>query len=293
VDAYAKAAGSTDACPGMTWWLLAGIGAIETNHGRYGGAAADVLGNVRPAIYGPRLDGSLDGTAVIEDSDGGRLDGDPFFDRAMGPMQHLPSSWRSNGRDGNGDGIADPQNLYDAVRASAVHLCGSAGGSVDTPERMRRAVYGYNPSNEYVADVLGRASVYALPVAGEPTEIGPLVEVHGITVSSQIAPALDAMVTAAAAEGVTLTGSGWRSTADQVALRQAHCGQSLEDIWQKPSGQCSPPTAIPGTSMHEKGLAVDFHNLPGAWAWLAGNAGRFGFRNNLPTEPWHWSTTGN
>src|SRR5680860_112310 len=35
VDSYAKAAGSTDACPGMAWWLLAGIGAIETNHGRY------------------------------------------------------------------------------------------------------------------------------------------------------------------------------------------------------------------------------------------------------------------
>lgn len=292
VDAYAKAAASPDACPGLAWWLLAGIGAIETNHGRYGGATADVSGRVLPGIYGPRLDGSLAGTAVIVDSDAGLLDGDRTFDRAMGPMQHLPSSWRSNGRDGNGDGIADPQNLYDAARASAVHLCGSVGGQLDSVERVRRAVYGYNPSEVYVADVLARASVYAAPMAGEPQDLGPLVVVHGIMVSSQIAGPLDAMVQAAARDGVTLVGSGWRSIADQVALRQAHCGPTLEDIWRKPSGACHVPTAVPGTSMHERGLAVDFQDLPGAWAWLAANASRFGFRNNLPTEPWHWSTTG-
>ncbi|MPY95292.1 MAG: hypothetical protein GEV08_20235 [Acidimicrobiia bacterium] len=292
VDAYAKAAASPDACPGLSWWLLAGIAAIETDHGRYGGAAADLAGNVRPAIYGPRLDGALAGTAVIGDSDQGRLDGDPLFDRAMGPLQHLPSSWRANGRDGNGDGIADPQNLYDAARASAVHLCSSAGGEVGSADRTRRAVFGYNPSNDYVADVLARASVYALPVPGQSPTAGPLVQVHGIMVASPIAPALDAMVQAAKAQGVVLAGSGYRSTADQVLLRQAHCGPTLDDIWRKPSGACAVPTAVPGTSLHEQGLAVDFQDLPGAWAWLAANAGRFGFANTIPSEPWHWSMTG-
>ena len=293
LDAYVKAAASEDACPGLSWWLIGGIGSVETNHGRFGGAVADLSGRVSPPIYGPRLDGSLAGTAVIEDSDGGRLDGDTAYDRAMGPMQHLPSSWRSNGRDGNGDGVADPQTLYDAARASAVHLCASAGGAVDTPDRVEDAVFGYNPSRAYVADVLERASLLVAPFAGGavPGTVQPVI-VRGITVDATIAPALEAMIATAAAEGVELVGSGLRTTAEQVELRRVHCGPTADDIWRKPSGACSPPTAIPGTSMHERGLAVDFENRPGAWVWLAANAGRFGFRNNLPTEPWHWSTTG-
>ncbi len=295
LDAYVKAAASPDACPGLTWWIIGGVGAIETNHGRYGGNVADAAGTVHPGIFGPRLDGSLEGTEIISDSDGGRIDGDPAYDRAVGPTQHLPSSWRSNGRDGNGDGIADPQNLYDAARATAVHLCASAGGSMDTPARVRAGIFGYNPSNAYVADVLERAAALSAPVLGDGNATGTLqpVVVRGITVDVSIAPALEAMVAAAAAQGVELTGSGLRTTDEQVALRRAHCGESADDIWRKPSGQCSPPTAIPGTSNHERGLAIDFTNTPGAWAWLAANAGRFGFLNRLPTEPWHWSTTGN
>ncbi|MYI29227.1 MAG: hypothetical protein F4064_14260, partial [Acidimicrobiales bacterium] len=104
----------------------------------------------------------------------------------------------------------------------------------------------------------------------------------------------------AARDGIRLTGGGYRSAASQIALRRAHCGTSEWAIWQKPSYQCRPPTARPGRSMHERGLAIDFrHNGRSvtsrnstAFRWLAANAATYGL-HNLPSEPWHWSTNGN
>jgi hypothetical protein len=127
----------------------------------------------------------------------------------------------------------------------------------------------------------------------------PLRTVRGITVHADVAASLEALLAAAAADGFVLTGSGYRDPADQVALRRAHCGPTDYDIWQRPPSQCRPPTAIPGTSMHEVGKAVDFswngraitsRDSP-AFRWLAANAGRFGWYN-LPSEPWHWSING-
>ena len=86
----------------------------------------------------------------------------------------------------------------------------------------------------------------------------------------------------------------------EIALRRAHCGTSDYAIYEMPASQCHPPTAPPGQSMHEQGLAIDFtngghlissHSDP-AWQWLSANAGGFGFRNH-PSEPWHWSVNGN
>ena len=123
----------------------------------------------------------------------------------------------------------------------------------------------------------------------------PLTTVDGITVASSIADQLDRMIKAAAADGIQLGGSGYRDPAQQEALREAHCPNPATD----PPSACTPPTARPGTSMHERGLAVDFtanghliqsHSDPG-FVWLAGNAASYGFYN-LPSEPWHWSTTG-
>jgi LAS superfamily LD-carboxypeptidase LdcB len=82
-----------------------------------------------------------------------------------------------------------------------------------------------------------------------------------------------------------------------VALRIKNCGSLATNytIYDKPSGQCQPPTARPGTSMHEKGLAIDVSNCGShtteCWKWLNNNAAKFGLRN-LPSEPWHWSTAG-
>ena len=124
--------------------------------------------------------------------------------------------------------------------------------------------------------------------------------VRGITVATSIADQLDRLLSAADAAGLHLGGSGYRDSSSQVALRRQHCGTSDYDVYDKPASQCHPPTARPGQSMHEQGLAVDFTNNGSiirshsdeAFRWLQGNASRFGFYN-LPSEAWHWSTNGN
>jgi septal ring factor EnvC (AmiA/AmiB activator) len=121
-----------------------------------------------------------------------------------------------------------------------------------------------------------------------------------ITVAGSIADNVQALLNAAARDGVSLCArSGWRSPEEQIALRIQNCGSSNYAIYYMPASQCSPPTARPGTSMHEQGLAIDFScNGGGAitygnecWNWLAAHAAEYGLYN-LPSEPWHWSTTG-
>ena len=129
---------------------------------------------------------------------------------------------------------------------------------------------------------------------------GEIVSVGGIRVHQSISQNLANLLSAAAADGILLGGGGYRSSASQIALRRAHCGTSDYDIYQKPSHQCSPPTARPGRSNHERGLAIDFTSngraitsrSTSAFQWLSANAARYGFYN-LPSEPWHWSVDGN
>ena len=126
--------------------------------------------------------------------------------------------------------------------------------------------------------------------------------VRGITVARSIADDIRRLMNAADRDGVRLGGWGYRSTARQIELRRAHCGTTRYAIYEMPSSQCSPPTARPGASMHEKGLAIDFYKkgrngaaipIGGTreFRWLKRNAARFGLYN-LPSEPWHWSTNG-
>jgi hypothetical protein len=159
-EAAAWASGFDPGC-GLSWTVLAGIGRIESNHGMYGGAATrfSAGGTVSPRITGPPLNGQ--GVARIPDSDGGRWDGDPVWDRAVGPMQFIPSTWRSLGRDGNDDTVADPNNLFDSAVSAAAYLCLSVDGSLTDPAVLRQAVYNYNHSWPYVDAILGWARVYA------------------------------------------------------------------------------------------------------------------------------------
>jgi hypothetical protein len=154
------AAGFDPGCH-LRWSLLAGIGRIESNHGRHGGAATrfSTTGDVSPAILGPPLDGR-GGSAAIHDSDGGRFDGNTSWDQAVGPMQFLPSTWRSLGRDGNHDGVANPNNFFDASVSAAGYLCLAHDGDLSDPAQLRQAVYAYNHSWDYVDTVLGWASFY-------------------------------------------------------------------------------------------------------------------------------------
>ncbi len=126
-----------------------------------------------------------------------------------------------------------------------------------------------------------------------------LQTVRTITVACSIAAQLDKMLGAAEGDGFTFTGGGYRSPDQQVAVREKNCGSSQYAVYQEPPEDCSPPTAYPGTSMHEQGLAIDFmwngsiissHSSP-AWQWLNTHAATFGFYN-LPSEPWHWSVNG-
>ena len=126
-----------------------------------------------------------------------------------------------------------------------------------------------------------------------------LVTVRGITVNSAIAGQVEALLAAAEADGFTFTGGGHRSPERQIELRRQNCGTSYYAVYEMPSSQCSPPTARPGRSMHERGLAIDFNCRGGlvdsrsdpCFEWLAANATRFGLYN-LPSEPWHWSVNG-
>ena len=136
------------------------------------------------------------------------------------------------------------------------------------------------------------------PTVSAPT--GGMSTVRGIRVASSLAANLEAMLAAAATAGMSFGGGGYRDSQGQIATRMANCGLSSYDIYEKPASQCSPPTARPGFSMHEQGLAIDFtyngslittKTNPG-FVWLAANASRFGLYN-LPSEPWHWSTNGN
>ncbi|HEY3630096.1 MAG TPA: lytic murein transglycosylase [Jatrophihabitantaceae bacterium] len=152
---------------GVDWSLLAGIGRVESDHGRFAGAALHADGTSTSRIIGIPLDGSH--SALIRDTDGGRLDGDRVFDRAVGPMQFIPSTWAHWGADADGDGVADPFDINDAALAAARYLC-AAGGDLRTTAGRIAAVLSYNHSDEYVARVLALAAAYraGVPVDGIP-----------------------------------------------------------------------------------------------------------------------------
>lgn len=161
LEAYWRAASTSAATnPGchLDWALLAAIGHAETGHGTHRGARPAPDGSVEPVILGPVLDG--EGFERITDTDLGQFDGDPIMDRAVGPMQFIPSTWRGYSADGNGDGIGDPHNIYDAAVAAADYLCRNAGGDVQAPGPAGRAVLAYNHSSTYAAKVLGLAEHY-------------------------------------------------------------------------------------------------------------------------------------
>lgn len=200
IDAYIR--GAARSTCSVDWALLAGIGSIESKHGRLGGASVSRSGQVSPQIFGPLLDGGAsevddgplvapiqswwdsvrssmadpsnsesgrgerdlegadeedtgNGFAVIVDSDDGRLDGNDEWDRAIGPMQFLPETWSRWATDGNGDGVSDPHNLYDATASAARFLCHLSATRGSSPSTFLR---GYNDSASYVRSVLATAA---------------------------------------------------------------------------------------------------------------------------------------
>jgi len=138
------------------------------------------------------------------------------------------------------------------------------------------------------------------PVTISITGSGSIVSVRGIRIHQSIADNLAGLLSAAQSDGISLSGWGYRDSQRQIQLRRQNCGSSNYQVYQMSPSACSPPTARPGASNHERGLAVDFtyggstiksRSSP-AFQWLRANAARYGFYN-LPSEPWHWSVNGN
>ncbi len=209
--------------------------------------------------------------------------------------------------DWDGDGY-DTVALWDVTEDASVRYLDAAGTVVST-ETGLPADSTVSAASEHVVrlfreegfDLRGPEVVVA-SASIEPADIiiaangtiVVLVDVAGIRVSTEIGEQVAAMVEAAAEDGVELTGWGWRSHQRQIELREAHC----EDPVSTPPADCTPPTAYPGQSRHELGLAIDFHVEQKAigrgspqFAWLAENAEDYGLFN-LESEPWHWSVDG-
>ncbi|MFD0649545.1 lytic transglycosylase domain-containing protein [Streptomyces malaysiensis subsp. malaysiensis] len=131
----------------------------------------DADGTTVSPILGPVLNG--DGFALIKDTDGGAYDGDSTHDRAVGPMQFIPSTWASWGRDGNGDGERDPNNIYDAALAAGSYLCAD-GRDLSVKADLDRAILGYNHSQEYLNTVLSWFEYYKRGIHEVPDGTGVL-----------------------------------------------------------------------------------------------------------------------
>lgn len=163
LSAYRRAADSvahTDPACRLTWPVLAGIGKVESNHARGGDVTPD--GEMIDPIYGPALDGSA-GMAAIADSGGG-------WARAAGPMQFIPSTWAVWGADGDGDGRADVENVFDAALAAAHYLCAD-GRDLATGAGLSDAILSYNHSSRYLDTVTAWIRAYQNgggPVPDEP-----------------------------------------------------------------------------------------------------------------------------
>ncbi len=268
----------------VDWAVLAGIGKVECDHGR-----ADLLGCNPPDTV----------------NEAG----------ARGYMQFLGSTWRRGlgqhqleprssrpaldgqgyATDGDADGDADPWSWPDAASSAARLL--AANDVANDPEG---AVWSYNHDDEYVRRVMGLAATYR--AATTRSGSGTLSTVDGITVDAQIAAQVQELIAAAADAGFVLTGGGWRSADAQIALRRSHCGESHYAIYEMPPSLCTPPTARPGESMHERGLAIDFscdgdlvtNRSSACYRWLTVNAAAYGLMElTTGAEPWHWSTSGN
>lgn len=146
------------------WNTLAGIGFVESRHGTLQGGTIEADGVARPEIIGIALDGTT--TALIWDTDDGVLDGDPEYDRAVGPMQFIPETWNRWGVDGSGDGVASPHQIDDAALTAASYLCRSRSGLEDSSSWIA-AIRSYNDSVEYQNQVAEAASRYAAEASAE------------------------------------------------------------------------------------------------------------------------------
>lgn len=143
---------------GIAWNTLAAIGSVESGHGTIFGGALDADGRAAPPIVGPALTGTE--FDAITDTDHGALDGDTRWDRAVGPLQFIPSTWARWGADGNGDGVADPQQIDDAALAAANYLC-HGDRNLRLEADWIAAIGSYNGAASYLEKIVHAADTFA------------------------------------------------------------------------------------------------------------------------------------
>jgi membrane-bound lytic murein transglycosylase B len=142
----------------LAWTTLAALGEVESAHGSAGGAVLGADGSVQPPIYGLPLDGK-GGRQLIRDTDRGTIDGISTYDRAVGPMQFIPSAWRENAIDADNNGVADPNDIDDATLTAASYLCKN-GRDLSKPDAWWDAILSYNAVRPYAQRVFDAANLY-------------------------------------------------------------------------------------------------------------------------------------
>ncbi|MGX6740284.1 lytic murein transglycosylase [Streptomyces xantholiticus] len=232
----------------LRWQLLAAIGQVESGQARGGRVTAD--GTTVTPILGPQLDG--DGFALIRDSDGGVYDGDTVYDRAVGPMQFIPTTWADWGADGNGDGRADPQNVFDAALAAGRYLC-AGGRNLSDPGDLERSVLSYNHSTAYLRTALAWYTYYLaghrlVPDAdGAPADTAPAPE---RTRAAEPRPTRTASPSPTATPGTTRPSASPSGTASPSPGKSAPAGdpEPAEPLLPLPDPDLELPgdTVLPG-----------------------------------------------
>lgn len=228
----------------LSWTLVAAIGKVESNHGRFADSSLNRHGVVTPEILGPRLaPGS--GFAHIKDTDDGRFDGDTRVDRAMGPMQFIPSTWQRHGADGDGDHRRNPQDIDDAALAAGGYLCAS-GLDLSTSEGRQAAVFSYNHSAAYVNMVLGVYDAYEAGNFDPPVIVYPYpMELPTEEPSESASPTPSTPTTSAPTSAPTSAEPSTEPPAPTHDPKPTHSPKPTHTPRPTPTAQPTTPTPTP------------------------------------------------
>jgi membrane-bound lytic murein transglycosylase B len=239
----------------IPWQLIAAIGRVESDHGRYGGNTLGVDGISRPGIYGIAQNGKHK-TRAISDTDAGLYDHDEVWDRAVGPMQFIPPTWSVVGVDADGDAKRNPQDIDDAALASAVYLC-SGNDNLSTEPGQHKSVFRYNHSTDYVDLVLSIMKAYTEgDYTSVPNNIGSTVSLTRVFDGTR--PATGGVKNNGSVSNHPGTGSGTTTPPAEEPTRPV----------EEPTGEPAPPgdavKQVHQTLKHTTTMVTQLLTLPQA-----------------------------